>query len=91
MAVLPISHFPEDPALRQKSKRIHFISDSIQPPTESVIETMRQGPAAPGQGGIAPVVRGPDAGNGADKILPEWDGYLFTWDNRRKIIWKRLM
>ena len=42
MAVLPIRHFPADPALRQKAKRIHAITDSIQRLIDDMIETMQQ-------------------------------------------------
>ena len=53
MAVLPIRHFSTDPALRQKAKRIHAITDSTQRLIDDMIETMRQ---AKGVGLAAPQV-----------------------------------
>jgi peptide deformylase len=53
MAVLPIRHFPADPVLRQKAKRIHVITDSIQRLIDDMIETMQQ---AKGVGLAAPQV-----------------------------------
>jgi len=42
MPVLSIQHFPEDPVLRQKAKRVHIITDSIQRLIDDMIETMQQ-------------------------------------------------
>lgn len=53
MAVLPIRHFPADPVLRQKAKRIHAITDSIQRLIGDMIETMQQ---ARGVGLAAPQI-----------------------------------
>jgi len=53
MAILPIRHFPVDPVLRQKAKRVHVITDSIQRLIDDMIETMRQ---ARGVGLAAPQV-----------------------------------
>jgi peptide deformylase len=53
MPVLKMQHFPEDPVLRQKAKRISQINDSIQNLIDDMIETMRQ---ARGVGLAAPQV-----------------------------------
>jgi peptide deformylase len=53
MAILSICHFPYDPVLRQKAKRVHAISASIQKLIEDMIETMQQ---AKGVGLAAPQV-----------------------------------
>jgi len=53
MPVLSIQHFPEDPVLRQKAKRVHNINDSIQRLIDNMIETMQQ---AKGVGLAAPQV-----------------------------------
>ncbi len=42
MAILPICHFPSDPVLRQKAKRVSRIDKSIQRLIDDMIETMRQ-------------------------------------------------
>jgi len=42
MAILPICHFPNDPVLRQKAKRVSRIDKSIQRLIDDMIETMRQ-------------------------------------------------
>ncbi len=52
MAVLPIRVVP-DPILRQKSKRVRLIDDSIRKLIDNMFETMR---AAPGVGLAAPQV-----------------------------------
>ena len=53
MAVLPIRHFPKDPALAQKAKRVSRIDKSIQRLIDDMIETMQQ---AHGVGLAAPQV-----------------------------------
>jgi peptide deformylase len=53
MPVLSIQHFPEDPVLRQKAKRVHAFTDSIQRLIDNMIETMQQ---AKGVGLAAPQV-----------------------------------
>ncbi len=42
MAVLPISHFPDDRVLRQKAKKIPAIDASIERLINNMIETMQQ-------------------------------------------------
>ncbi len=42
MAILPICHFPNDPVLRQKAKRVSRIDKSIQQLIDDMLETMRQ-------------------------------------------------
>jgi len=56
MAVLPICHFPDDPVLRQKARRVPGINGSIQRLIDDMIETMRQ---ANGVGLAAPQVEVP--------------------------------
>lgn len=53
MAVLPICHFPDDPVLRQKAKRVPSIDGSIQHLINDMIETMHQ---ASGVGLAAPQI-----------------------------------
>jgi len=53
MAILPLSHFPNDPVLRQKAKRVSRIDKSIQRLIDDMVETMRQ---ANGVGLAAPQV-----------------------------------
>ena len=53
MAILPISHFPNDPVLRQKAKRVPRIDKSIQRLIDDLVETMQQ---ANGVGLAAPQV-----------------------------------
>jgi peptide deformylase len=53
MAILSIRHFPADPVLRQKAKRVHVNNDSIQKLIEDMTETMRQ---AKGVGLAAPQI-----------------------------------
>jgi len=42
MAILPICHFPNDPVLRQKAKRVSRIDKSIQRLIDDMVETMQQ-------------------------------------------------
>jgi len=53
MVILPICHFPQDPVLRQKAKRVSRIDKSIQRLIDDMVETMRQ---ANGIGLAAPQV-----------------------------------
>ena len=53
MAILPISHFPDDPVLRQKDKKVSRIDNSIQQLIDDMVETMQQ---ANGVGLAAPQV-----------------------------------
>lgn len=53
MAVLPISHFPDDRVLRQKAKKVPAIDASIERLINNMIETMQQ---ARGVGLAAPQV-----------------------------------
>jgi len=53
MAILPISHFPNDPVLRQKAKRVSRIDKSIRQLIDDMLETMQQ---ANGVGLAAPQV-----------------------------------
>jgi peptide deformylase len=53
MAVLPIRHFPDDPVLRQESKRVSILDVSVQRLIDDMIETMQQ---ANGVGLAAPQV-----------------------------------
>lgn len=53
MAILPISHFPDDPVLRQKAKKVSRIDNSIQQLIDDMVETMQQ---ANGVGLAAPQV-----------------------------------
>ena len=53
MTMLPICHFPEDSALRQKAKKVSRIDSSVQRLIDSMIETMHQ---ANGVGMAAPQV-----------------------------------
>ena len=53
MAILPISHFPNDPVLRQKAKRVSRIGKSIRRLIDDMLETMQQ---ANGVGLAAPQV-----------------------------------
>jgi peptide deformylase len=53
MAVLPICHFPDDPVLRQKAKKVSRIDGSIQRLIDDMIETMRR---ANGVGLAAPQI-----------------------------------
>ncbi len=53
MAILPISHFPEDSVLRRKAKRVSSIDKSIQRLIDDMIATMQQ---AHGVGLAAPQV-----------------------------------
>ena len=53
MAILPICHFPNEPVLRQKAKRVSRIDGSIQRLIDNMIETMQQ---ANGVGLAAPQV-----------------------------------
>ena len=53
MAILPISHFPNDPVLRQKAKRVSRIDKSIRRLIDDMLETMQQ---ANGVGLAAPQV-----------------------------------
>jgi len=53
MAILPISHFPDDPVLRQKAKKVSRIDSSIQQLIDDMVETMQQ---ANGVGLAAPQV-----------------------------------
>ena len=53
MAILPICHFPNDPLLRQKAKRVSRIDKSIQRLIDDMIETVQQ---ANGVGLAAPQV-----------------------------------
>lgn len=41
MAILSIGHFPDEPALRQKAKKVSRIDDSIRQLIDDMIETMR--------------------------------------------------
>jgi len=42
MAILPICHFPNDPVLRQKAKRVSRIDKSIRQLIDDMVETMQQ-------------------------------------------------
>ncbi len=42
MAILPLCHFPDDPMLRQKAKRVSRIDSSIQRLIDNMVETMQQ-------------------------------------------------
>jgi len=42
MAVLPIRHFPDDAALRNKAKKVSRIDGSVQQLIDDMIETMQQ-------------------------------------------------
>ncbi|MFC1951740.1 peptide deformylase [Chloroflexota bacterium] len=42
MAILPLCHFPDDPILRQKAKRVSRIDSSIQRLIDNMTETMQQ-------------------------------------------------
>ena len=53
MAILPISHFPNNPVLRQKAKRVSRIDKSIQRLIDDMVETIQQ---ANGVGLAAPQV-----------------------------------
>ncbi len=53
MAILPICHFPNEPVLRQKAKRVSRIDGSVQRLIDNMIETMQQ---ANGVGLAAPQV-----------------------------------
>ena len=53
MGVLPICHFPDNPVLKQKAKRVPSIDGSIQKLIDDMIETMRQ---ANGVGLAAPQI-----------------------------------
>ena len=53
MAILPIYHFPDDSALRQKAKRVSRIDRSIRRLIDDMVETMQQ---AHGVGLAAPQV-----------------------------------
>jgi len=53
MTMLPICHFPEDSALRQKAKKVSRIDSSIQRLIDNMIDTMHQ---ANGVGLAAPQV-----------------------------------
>jgi peptide deformylase len=53
MAILPICHFPDDPVLRQKAKRVSRTDSSIQRLIDDMVETMKQ---ANGVGLAAPQV-----------------------------------
>ena len=53
MAILPICHFPEDPVLRRKAKRVSRIDKSIQRLIDDMVETVQQ---ANGVGLAAPQV-----------------------------------
>lgn len=53
MAILPICHFPSDPVLRQKAKRVSRIDGSIKRLVDDMVETMQQ---ASGVGLAAPQV-----------------------------------
>ena len=53
MAILPICHFPNEPVLRQKAKRVSRINGSVQRLIDNMIETMQQ---ANGVGLAAPQV-----------------------------------
>jgi len=53
MAILPISHLPQDSVLRQKAKRVSIIDSSIQRLIDDMIETMQE---AKGVGLAAPQV-----------------------------------
>lgn len=53
MAILPICHFPDEPVLRQKAKRVSRINGSVQRLIDNMIETMQQ---ANGVGLAAPQV-----------------------------------
>jgi peptide deformylase len=53
MAVLPTCHFPQDPVLRQKAKRVSRINKSIGRLIDDMVETMQQ---AKGVGLAAPQV-----------------------------------
>jgi len=53
VAILPISHFPNNPVLRQKAKRVSRIDKSIQRLIDDMVETIQQ---ANGVGLAAPQV-----------------------------------
>ena len=53
MAILPLSHFPNDPVLRRRAKRVSRIDKSIQRLIDDMVETMQQ---ANGVGLAAPQV-----------------------------------
>jgi peptide deformylase len=53
MAILPFCHFPQDPVLRQKAKRVSRLDKSIQRLIDDMVETMQQ---ANGVGLAAPQV-----------------------------------
>ena len=42
MAVLPIRHFPDEPGLRRKAKRVSRVDGSIQRLIDDLLETMQQ-------------------------------------------------
>ena len=42
MAILPVCHFPDEPVLRQKAKRVSRIDSSIQRLIDNMVETMQQ-------------------------------------------------
>ncbi len=53
MTILPICHFPNEPVLRQKAKRVSRIDGSVQRLIDNMMETMQQ---ANGVGLAAPQV-----------------------------------
>ena len=42
MAILPVCHFPDEPVLRRKAKRVSRIDSSIQRLIDNMLETMQQ-------------------------------------------------
>ncbi len=42
MAILPICHFPDEPVLRRKAKRVSRIDGSIQRLIDNMVETVQQ-------------------------------------------------
>lgn len=42
MAILPVCHFPDEPVLRRKAKKVSRIDSSIQRLIDSMLETMQQ-------------------------------------------------
>lgn len=42
MAILPVCHFPDEPVLRRKARRVSRIDSSIQRLIDNMLETMQQ-------------------------------------------------
>ncbi len=53
MVILPVCHFPDEPVLKQKAKRVSRIDSSIQRLIDNMVETMQE---ANGVGLAAPQV-----------------------------------